>query len=80
MPTIQVFVSSDREEADFAQYFGEQPWLALPFGGRKRKARLSKRFRVSGIPALVILAPDGTLIAANDQIFTQLAKAVRKSG
>jgi myo-inositol-1(or 4)-monophosphatase len=23
---------------------------------------------------------DGTLIAANDQIFTQLAKAVRKSG
>lgn len=27
-----VFVSSDRDPTSFAQYYAEQPWLALPFG------------------------------------------------
>jgi len=50
-----VFVSSDRDEAAFGEYFGEQPWAALPFGNREAKAALSKKFKVSGIPSLVIL-------------------------
>ena len=50
-----VFVSSDREESAFDEYFGEQPWLALPYAERKRKAALSKKFKVEGIPSLVIL-------------------------
>ena len=50
-----VFVSSDREETDFDSYFGEQPWLALPYAERKLKAALSKKFKVSGIPSLIIL-------------------------
>ena len=50
-----VFVSSDREEPDFDSYFGEQPWLALPYAERKLKAALSKKFKVSGIPSLIIL-------------------------
>jgi nucleoredoxin len=50
-----VFVSSDREESAFEEYFGEQPWLALPYAERKLKAALSKKFKVSGIPSLIIL-------------------------
>ena len=32
-----VFVSSDRDETTFADYFKEMPWLALPFEERDRK-------------------------------------------
>lgn len=38
------------------------PWLSLPFSRRDEKAALSRRFGVSGIPALITLAPDGTII------------------
>merc|ERR1711939_1227059 len=50
-----VFVSSDKDEQQFASYFKEMPWLALPFENRDIKKELSKRFKVSGIPSLVLL-------------------------
>ena len=50
-----IFVSSDRDADGFKSYFGEQPWLALPFEARDIKAKLSKKYKVSGIPSLVIL-------------------------
>lgn len=34
-----VFVSSDRSEKDFKDYFKEMPWLALSFAERERKVR-----------------------------------------
>jgi len=57
-----VFVSSDKNESSFQDYFGEMPWLALPFADRDAKAQLSKKFKVSGIPALIILDEAGELI------------------
>jgi len=57
-----VFVSSDKDEASFKDYYGEQPWLALPFNDRAKKDALSKKFKVQGIPAVVILGPDGSVI------------------
>jgi len=57
-----VFVSSDRDEKSFQDYFGEMPWQALPFEKRKEKEELSGTFGVSGIPAFVIMKPDGTLL------------------
>jgi len=51
-----VFVSSDRDEASFKSYFGEeQPWLALPYSAREIKAKLSKKYKVQGIPSFIIL-------------------------
>jgi len=50
-----VFVSSDRDQESFDSYHAEQPWLALPFEARDIKAKLSKKYKVSGIPSLVIL-------------------------
>jgi nucleoredoxin len=57
-----VFVSSDRDLKAFKEYFGEQPWLALPFEKRDQKAALSKKYKVQGIPSLVVLGPEGEVI------------------
>jgi len=35
-----VFVSSDRDESSFNEYFQEMPWLALPYKCRDLKVRL----------------------------------------
>merc|ERR1712070_494391 len=57
-----VFVSSDKDEEQFKDYFKEMPWLALDFEDRKLKAQLSGMFGVRGIPALVIVDKDGSVI------------------
>jgi len=57
-----IFVSSDRDQGSFDEYFGEMPWQALPFGKRKEKEELSNVFGVQGIPSFIILNPDGTLL------------------
>lgn len=44
-----VFVSSDRDEPSFNEYYSEMPWLALPYSERKAKGALSSMFDVSGI-------------------------------
>jgi len=57
-----VFVSSDQEQSGFDSYYGEMPWLALPFDQRDTKAAVAKKFGVSGIPMLVIIDSDGNTI------------------
>ncbi|KAG6544785.1 hypothetical protein Mapa_013811 [Marchantia paleacea] len=61
-----IFISSDRDEEAFKEYFGEMPWLALPFSDRQlkrnTKQELSEYFEVKGIPTLVILGPDGKTV------------------
>jgi len=54
-----VFVSSDRDEESFNDYFSKKmSFCALPYAEhRDTKAALSKMFGVSGIPALVMLGP-----------------------
>jgi len=42
-----IFVSSDRGEESFNEYFNEMPWLAVPFG-HSMKSTLSKHFGVQG--------------------------------
>merc|ERR1739848_16271 len=53
-----VFVSSDRDDPSFDEYFAEMSWLALPYSNRKGKAALSDIFGVRGIPSLVTLDSD----------------------
>lgn len=60
-----VFVSSDKDEPAFNEYFGEMPWLALPFSQRDLKGKLSKKFKVQGIPTLVILDEEGRTITTD---------------
>eukprot|EP00397_Hematodinium_sp_SG-2012_P067261 GEMP01103673.1.p1 GENE.GEMP01103673.1~~GEMP01103673.1.p1 ORF type:complete len:144 (+),score=31.58 GEMP01103673.1:122-553(+) len=57
-----IFVSSDEDEKKFLAYYGEHPWLALPFADRKLKEELSKKYGVQSIPTLIILDPKGEII------------------
>merc|ERR1719428_400531 len=60
-----IWVSSDRDEKSFNDYFKEMPWLALDYADRKRKDQLSNLFGVRGIPSLVIIDQDGSTITTN---------------
>jgi len=57
-----VFCSSDRSDDEFRSYFNSMPWLALPFADRTTKDKLARKFGVSGIPKLVILDAQGSVI------------------
>jgi len=58
-----IFVSSDRSQESFMEYFGEMPWLAIP-NGDPRKEKLSKLYEVEGIPSFVLIDSDGKTINA----------------
>jgi nucleoredoxin len=57
-----IFVSSDRDEASFKEYFAEMPWLSLPFENREAKSMLSKACNCEGIPHLAVFNADGSLV------------------
>lgn len=61
-----VFVSSDRDEQSFKDYFGEMPWHALEWGSRDKKTTLSKKYKVEGIPTLVLLDADKGTVLSKD--------------
>merc|ERR1712054_645881 len=60
-----IFASSDRDTAAFDEYFKEQPWLAIPYVDRSKKDALSKKFKVQGIPTLVIVDKEGKTITTD---------------
>mmetsp|Transcript_39964 Transcript_39964/g.113306 ORF Transcript_39964/g.113306 Transcript_39964/m.113306 type:complete len:181 (-) Transcript_39964:108-650(-) len=60
-----VFVSLDRQEAKFKEYFDSMPWMAIPFEASALRNRLASAHGVSGIPCLVILNQEGEVTAQN---------------
>lgn len=58
-----IFVSSDRDEKSLFEYMNEchGDWLALPFGSEAIK-NLKEKYNVTGIPTLIIIKKDGTVI------------------
>ncbi|XP_057813851.2 probable nucleoredoxin 1 [Cryptomeria japonica] len=56
-----VFLSSDRDQEAFDEYYASMPWLALPFGDKVKKD-LSRYFHIKSIPSLVIVGPDGKTV------------------
>uniref|UniRef100_J3LPM5 protein-disulfide reductase n=1 Tax=Oryza brachyantha TaxID=4533 RepID=J3LPM5_ORYBR len=53
-----IFISSDRDQSSYEEFFSGMPWLALPLGD-ERKQQLGKIFKIRGIPSLVAIGPDG---------------------
>src|ERR1700722_20155010 len=53
-----IFISSDRDQKSFDEYYKDMPWLALSYGERKKKDELAKKYSVSGIPTLILLDGD----------------------
>mmetsp|Transcript_119914 Transcript_119914/g.274751 ORF Transcript_119914/g.274751 Transcript_119914/m.274751 type:complete len:281 (-) Transcript_119914:171-1013(-) len=56
-----IFVSGDRDEGRFEEYFGEMPWVAVPFED-KRRQKWNQDFEVTGIPTVVVLDTDNSVI------------------
>ncbi|KAL8605070.1 hypothetical protein ACOMHN_018871 [Nucella lapillus] len=50
-----VYVSWDKDEAAFRDSLASMPWIALPFAAKDKKNKLTKKFRIQGIPRLVIV-------------------------
>lgn len=50
-----VFVSRDKDEDSFNDYFSKMPWLAIPFSDSDTRNNLNELFKGRGIPHLVIL-------------------------
>ncbi|KAI9168654.1 hypothetical protein LWI28_000049 [Acer negundo] len=71
-----VFISSDKNQSSFDEFFSGMPWLALPFGDA-RKASLGRKFKVYGIPMLVAIGPTGRTVTkeARDMITSHGADA-----
>mmetsp|Transcript_12966 Transcript_12966/g.25145 ORF Transcript_12966/g.25145 Transcript_12966/m.25145 type:complete len:359 (+) Transcript_12966:337-1413(+) len=66
LPVEVVFISADRDPSSFSQYYNgtPMPWLALPYESPDRES-LMGRFQVSGIPKLMVFAPNGGTITDN---------------
>ncbi|KAJ8569791.1 hypothetical protein K7X08_006368 [Anisodus acutangulus] len=56
-----IFISSDQDEPSFNNIFSSMPWLALPFDDEK-KAFLSRRFNIVGIPVAIAIDPSGCTV------------------
>jgi thiol-disulfide isomerase/thioredoxin len=69
-----VFCSSDNDEDEFSGYYGEHPaWLAIPYSSEQRE-KLGATFQVRGIPHLIALHPNGTVIEADARSKMSLPK------
>lgn len=55
-----IHVSSDRDEPSFQQYFSELPWVSIPYDD-PRINQLKQRFKITGIPVLLLINRDGSL-------------------
>ncbi|CAF1099454.1 unnamed protein product [Rotaria sp. Silwood1] len=53
-----IFISSDRDENSFNEYYNDMPWLVLDYKERKKKEELGKKYNVTGIPKLILLDGD----------------------
>ncbi|KAJ8310470.1 hypothetical protein KUTeg_012335 [Tegillarca granosa] len=58
-----IFISSDRDQSAFDEYYNEMPWNALPFTATEQIQNVKQRYGIRGIPTLVILDTDGSTIS-----------------
>jgi len=59
-----IFVSGDKDQASFDEYYGTMPWLAVPFEDSRRQ-KWNGVFEVAGIPTVVVLDKDNSVINKN---------------
>ncbi|KAK6620627.1 hypothetical protein RUM43_010920 [Polyplax serrata] len=57
-----IFVSSDRSAESHKTYFQTMPWLGVPYSDQECRRELASLYGVQGIPTLVIVDFDGTVI------------------
>ncbi|CDR95057.1 Nucleoredoxin [Babesia bigemina] len=66
-----VYVNVDRKQVDGVDHFRDMPWYALPFDDKERVAHLCQLYDITGIPSVVLLNSDGSVI--NDRALYLMA-------
>ena len=72
-----IFVTSDKSEAEFNEYFGSMPWLSIPFKDEAIN-NLKESFEIMGIPAFLVFNSEGKLI--DDKARTTVENRYPKNG
>ncbi|XP_044463030.1 probable nucleoredoxin 3 isoform X2 [Mangifera indica] len=70
-----VLVSTDRVHKEFDLSLSSMPWLVIPYEDRTRHD-LCRIFKIKGIPALVLIGPDGKTINTNGKEMVSLYGAM----
>ncbi|CAF1150012.1 unnamed protein product [Rotaria sp. Silwood1] len=61
-----IYISSDRDEKAFNEYYKDMPWLTLRYSERKKKEEIGKKFHINGIPTITLLDGDSGDILCKD--------------
>lgn len=73
-----VFISSDRESSVFEIYHKEMAFHALPYSFQVAQAKLTAKFGVRGVPALIFVDAQGNLLSkAGKKIVTDDSEAAQ---
>src|SRR3569623_766638 len=56
-----IFVSADRDPAQFHEYFQTMPWLSIPYENQGVRNSLSQKYGIQGIPALILVDRQGNM-------------------
>ena len=72
-----IFVTSDKSEAEFNEYFGSMPWLSIPFKDEAIN-NLKESFEIMGIPTFLVFNSEGKLI--DDKAITTVENRYPKNG
>lgn len=71
-----VFISSDKSDAEFQQYYKKMPFKAMPFSKRDLAQRAKSLFGVRGIPSLVIIdSLSGRIVVSPDESRREIHQA-----
>ena len=65
-----IFISFDRDEKSFKEYYDSMPWVTLPFSSDKKKS-IAKAYSINGIPALFVFDNQGKLIDSDARTTVQ---------
>eukprot|EP00804_Cyclotella_cryptica_P029072 CCRYP_005259-RA/>CCRYP_005259-RA protein AED:0.02 eAED:0.02 QI:1661/1/1/1/0.75/0.6/5/3045/1066 len=74
-----IFVSSDRSEAEFQQYYQGMPFKAIPFQNRTVAQQIKSVFGVRGIPSLVVMdAMSGRIVVSQEDSRREVHQACNR--
>lgn len=61
-----IYISSDQDERQYEEYYKEMPWLRFDFRQQRKRDKLMKVFKVTGIPQLILFDGDtGNILCTN---------------
>lgn len=57
-----IFISLDKSNPDFLEYFERMPWLALPYEKQQRTKRILDHYEIIDLPSLILIDKSGHVL------------------